>query len=84
MCLTPASVIIAWYDIRSWIAQSFFNKTDARHGFPCYDEPAMKAKYKIKITHGKSYHAASNMPETRIEKLVFRDACHMSFNNYSI
>ncbi|EGC37760.1 hypothetical protein DICPUDRAFT_46283 [Dictyostelium purpureum] len=49
-----------------YIATTQFEATDCRRAFPCFDEPALKAVFNIKITCQKEHIAISNMPETSI------------------
>ena len=46
----------------SYIATSQMQATDARKTFPCYDEPAIKAKFDITLVRKSHMQALSNMP----------------------
>ncbi|CRL06584.1 CLUMA_CG019460, isoform A [Clunio marinus] len=53
-----------------WVASTHFQQIDARHAFPCYDEPQFRTTYSIDIRHDASYFALSNMP---VESEVLED-----------
>ncbi len=45
-----------------WYAFTQFEATDARRGFPCFDEPSFKAPWKVRLKVKKGDTALSNTP----------------------
>lgn len=56
--------------VSRYIATSKFEPTYARRAFPCFDEPAFKAEFSVKLVHpsGDGYNALSNL---NIEVIIF-------------
>ncbi len=54
-----------------------FQATDARRMFPCFDEPAFKARFRLKITIPAALQGLSNMPV--ISEQVEGDLKHLVF-----
>lgn len=50
-----------------WVAATQFQPTDARRAFPCFDEPALKAKFRVAIARTKNMTTLSNMPKVGLE-----------------
>ena len=44
--------------------------SDARKFFPCFDEPAMKARFALSVTTANEHAVVSNSPPSRVEKHV--------------
>ena len=52
---------------KKWLVASQMESTGARLAFPCFDEPSMKATFKLSVIHHNSLNALSNMPGSSIE-----------------
>jgi len=67
------------------VATTQFEATDARRAFPCWDEPALKAVYKVTLVIDENLTAVSNAgieQERRLgsgkKEVVFKDTMKMS------
>ncbi|XP_056129079.1 leucyl-cystinyl aminopeptidase isoform X2 [Lampris incognitus] len=55
---------------KSVLAATQFEPLAARKAFPCFDEPAFKASFLVKITREHGYIALSNMPKAKTTTLL--------------
>lgn len=68
------------------MASTQFEAIDARRCFPCWDEPARKAVFRVTMNVPKHFHCLSNMPEKisvdrpdgKTRRVVFADSPLMS------
>ncbi len=71
--------------VRRYLVASQMEPISARRALPCFDEPALKAKYTIIVEHEQQYRAWSNMPIESTEnqfngwtKTFFKESVPMS------
>ncbi|XP_073820302.1 membrane alanyl aminopeptidase-like [Musca autumnalis] len=62
-----AGIYSSSYDNKNWYAMTQLHRTDARSAFPCFDEPQIKAQFRMRVTRPKECLAFFN---TRIQNTV--------------
>ncbi|KAH8236562.1 hypothetical protein KR026_005618, partial [Drosophila bipectinata] len=62
--LFSASYVEAETNATRWLALTQMQRINARYVFPCFDEPALKAKFQLQIDRPNGYQAISNTKVT--------------------
>lgn len=57
----------------TWYATTKFEPHHARHLFPCYDEPQIRAPISLAVQHHKTYKTFANMPRLNETHVPFTD-----------
>ncbi|XP_052888377.1 aminopeptidase N-like [Anopheles moucheti] len=62
-----------------WLATTQFSPTDARHAFPCYDEPGIRAPIALRVIHGKEYSVLSNVMPIDVRESIWEGMAITTF-----
>ncbi|XP_053667806.1 aminopeptidase N-like [Anopheles marshallii] len=65
--------------IVKWLATTQFSPTDARHAFPCYDEPGIRAPIALRVIHGKEYSVLSNTMPIDVRESIWEGMAITTF-----